>query len=53
MFSFCATNRAMAYPHPGPEKKIAVAILHNRMMLPPVTSQDPIRAAVTAAFGPD
>ena len=51
-----------AFGHPGagcsigwadPDKKLAVAILHNRMGLPPATSQDPIRAAVTAAFGPD
>ncbi len=49
-----------AFGHPGagssiawvePDKKIAVAILHNRMVQPPSTSQDPIRAAVTAAFG--
>lgn len=49
-----------AFGHPGagcsigwadPDRKIAVAILHNRMCLPPATSQDPIRAAVTAAFG--
>jgi len=49
-----------AFGHPGagcsigwcdPDTKTAVAILHNRMCLPPATSQDPIRAAVTAAFG--
>ena len=51
---------ANAFGHPGagcsvawadPDRGIAVAILHNRMCLPPATSQDPIRAAVTAAFG--
>lgn len=51
-----------AFGHPGagcsigwadPDRRIAVAILHNRMMLPPATAQDPIRAAVTAAFGAD
>jgi CubicO group peptidase (beta-lactamase class C family) len=51
-----------AFGHPGagcsigwaePDKALAVAILHNRMCQPPATSQDPIRAAVTAAFGPD
>lgn len=51
-----------AFGHPGagcsigwadPNKGIAVAILHNRMVQPPATSQDPIRAAVTAAFGAD
>ena len=51
-----------AFGHPGagcsigwadPDKGIAVAILHNRMVQPPATSQDPIRAAVTAAFGAD
>ena len=35
-------------PHRGP-----VRGLHNRMVQPPATSQDPIRAAVTAAFGAD
>ncbi|MGE4047347.1 MAG: serine hydrolase domain-containing protein, partial [Acetobacteraceae bacterium] len=43
-----------AFGHPGagcsigwadPDRRIAVAILHNRMMLPPATAQDPIRAA--------
>ncbi len=52
----------IAFGHPGagcsigwadPDKGIAVAILHNRMVQPPATSQDPIRAAVTAAFGAD
>ncbi len=51
-----------AFGHPGagcsigwcdPDKRIAVAILHNRLVQPPATSQDPIRAAVTAAFGAD
>ena len=51
-----------AFGHPGagssiawadPDKRIAVAILHNRMLQPPATSQDPIRAAVMAAFGAD
>lgn len=51
-----------AFGHPGagcsigwadPDNRIAVAILHNRMFLPPAASQDPIRAAVTAAFGSD
>ncbi len=51
-----------AFGHPGagcsiawadPDRRLSVAILHNRMSLPPATSQDPIRAAVTAAFGAD
>ena len=51
-----------AFGHPGagcsigwadPDRRIAVAILHNRMFVPPATSQDSIRAAVTAAFGAD
>ncbi|MFO1028252.1 MAG: serine hydrolase domain-containing protein [Acetobacteraceae bacterium] len=51
-----------AFGHPGagcsigwadPDRRLAVAILHNRMTLPPATSQDPIRAAVTTAFGAD
>lgn len=53
-------SSASAFGHPGagcsiawadPETRTAVAILHNRMCLPPATSQDPIGAAVTAAFG--
>ena len=48
--------------HPGaggsiawadPDKRLAVAICHNRMFLPPNAAQDPIRQAVTAAFGAD
>jgi len=51
-----------AFGHPGagcslgwadPDRRLSVAILHNRMVQPPATSQDPIRAAVTAAFGAD
>ena len=45
--------KARVYPAFRPDKALAVAILHNRMCQPPATSQDPIRAAVTAAFGPD
>lgn len=50
--------RALGHPGAGcslawadPDKRIAVAIMHNRMCLPPAVSQDPIRQAVTAAFG--
>jgi CubicO group peptidase (beta-lactamase class C family) len=49
-----------AIGHPGaggsiawasPDKRIAVSISHNRMFLPPNTAQDPIRQAITTAFG--
>jgi CubicO group peptidase (beta-lactamase class C family) len=50
--------RAIGHPGAGgsiawadPDKRIAVAILHNRMFLPPNTAQDPIRQAITVAFG--
>jgi len=51
-----------AFGHPGagcsigwadPDKGIAVVIPHDRMVRPPTASQDPIRAAMTAAFGAD
>jgi CubicO group peptidase (beta-lactamase class C family) len=52
--------RAIGHPGAGgsiawadPDKRLAVAICHNRMFLPPNTAQDPIRQAVTAAFGTD
>jgi CubicO group peptidase (beta-lactamase class C family) len=52
--------RAIGHPGAGgsiawadPDKRLAVAICHNRMFLPPNTAQDPIRRAVTAAFGAD
>jgi CubicO group peptidase (beta-lactamase class C family) len=53
-------NNTNAIGHPGaggssawadPDKRIAVSIAHNRMFVPPNASQDPIRAAITAAFG--
>ncbi len=49
-----------AIGHPGaggsiawadPDKRISVSIAHNRMFVPPNPSQDPIRAAITTAFG--
>ena len=50
--------RAIGHPGAGcslawadPDKRIAVSISHNRMCLPPAAAQDPIRDAVTAAFG--
>jgi CubicO group peptidase (beta-lactamase class C family) len=50
--------RAIGHPGAGcslawadPDQRIAVSINHNRMCLPPATAQDPIRDAVTAAFG--
>ncbi len=55
-------NNPRAIGHPGaggsiawadPDKRIAVSIAHNRMFVPPNTAQDPIRAAITAAFGAD
>ena len=52
--------RAIGHPGAGgsiawadPDKRLAVAICHNRMFLPPNTAQDPIRQAVTVAFGAD
>jgi CubicO group peptidase (beta-lactamase class C family) len=52
--------RSIGHPGAGgsiawadPDKRLAVAICHNRMFLPPNTAQDPIRQAVTAAFGAD
>jgi CubicO group peptidase (beta-lactamase class C family) len=52
--------RAIGHPGAGgsiawavPDKRLAVAICHNRMFLPPNTAQDPIRQAVTEAFGAD
>jgi CubicO group peptidase (beta-lactamase class C family) len=52
--------RAIGHPGAGgsiawadPDKRLAVAICHNRMFLPPNTAQDPIRQPVTAAFGTD
>jgi len=55
-------NNPRAIGHPGaggsiawadPDKRYAVAICHNRMFVPPNASQDPIRQAVTMAFGAD
>ena len=52
--------RAIGHPGAGgsiawadPDKRLAVTICHNRMFVPPNTAQDPIRQAVTAAFGAD
>jgi len=55
-------NNLRAIGHPGAggsiawadaDHRLAVAICHNRMFLPPNTAQDPIRQAVAAAFGAD
>ena len=50
--------RALGHPGAGgsvawadPDRRIAVSIAHNRMFVPPNTAQDPIRQAVTSAFG--
>ena len=47
--------RAIGHPGAGgsiawadPDKRLAVAICHNRMFLPPNTAQDPIRQATLA-----
>lgn len=55
-------NNPRALGHPGaggsiawadPDKRLAVAICHNRMFTPPNSALDPIRRAITAAFGAD
>jgi CubicO group peptidase (beta-lactamase class C family) len=55
-------NNLRAIGHPGaggsiawadPDKRLAVSIAHNRMFVPPNTAQDPIRRAITTAFGAD
>jgi CubicO group peptidase (beta-lactamase class C family) len=50
--------RAIGHPGAGcsvawadPDKRIAVSISHNRMFLAPCVAQDPIRQAITVAFG--
>ena len=50
--------RAIGHPGAGcsiawadPDKRLAVSISHNRMFLPPCLAQDPIREAITDAFG--
>jgi CubicO group peptidase (beta-lactamase class C family) len=55
-------NNPRAIGHPGaggsiawadPDKRLAVAICHNRMFLPPNAAQDPIRQAIAVTFGAD
>ncbi|MGE0417770.1 MAG: serine hydrolase domain-containing protein [Acetobacteraceae bacterium] len=49
--------RAIGHPGAGgsiawadPDRRLAVAITHNRMFVPPNAAQDPIRQAITQAF---